>query len=769
MSFGTGHPAAPPETDYRQIIHELREVVFRTDAEGRWSFLNPAWTEITGFTVAECLGRNFADFVHPDDRADNWEKFKPLIAQTKEYCRHEVRYLVKSGGFRWIEVHARLTRDAAGTPSGTAGTLNDITDRRLADEKFRVLFEHSSDAHLLFDDCGIIDCNAATLRMLHCTAKSDVIGLHPAQFSPEFQPDGRRSAEKSLEMDAIARRQGYHRFEWLHQRMDGSELLIEVSLTPVTIGGKATLLVAWHDITERHLYERRLLQAKEAAEAGNRAKSDFLATISHEIRTPMNGVIGMSRLLLNTELNSRQRHYAESVLRSGEVLMHVINDVLDYSKIEAGMLVLESLPYEPRDEIASAVGILSHRALEKGLVCDLHVTAAVPKLLVGDAMRIRQVILNLVGNAVKFTARGAITVTADAERSDGSDYLVLRVADTGIGIPPEKQARLFEKFTQGDSSTSRRFGGTGLGLAISRRLVAMMGGSITLESEPGVGSTFTVRLPLQKPAAGVVAAASRAVKRENRRFPGASVLLVEDHAANQELAREFLEQFGCEVSVAVDGREALRYATADFDAILMDCHMPEVDGFQATAEIRERERSTGGRRVPIIALTASAMEGDRDRCLAAGMDDHISKPIDLDELGAMLAKWIPPVREDSPPPLPPSTFDEAAALARMGGDRRLFSKLARTVCASYPHLHRQLQKAVESRASAAAFHAAHSLRGAVVNFSAQPLTALLTDLEAALRQENWPDASRLFAEVDAASLGFISELARAPASLPPQA
>ncbi len=719
------------ESDYRTVVDGLKEVIFRTDGAGHWTFLNPAWEEITGFSVGESLGQPFLNYVHPDDRAINAARFQPLIERHKADCRHEIRYLTKSGGFRWIEVYARLILDAAGTPTGTAGTLNDITERRLADERFRVLFEHSSDAHLLFDENGIVDCNRATLEMLRCRDKSEVLGVHPARLAPEFQPDGRASADKAREMDALARAHGFHRFEWTHRRFDGTEFPVEVTLTPVTVNAKPSLLVVWHDIAERVQYERGLLQAKEAAEAANRAKSDFLASMSHEIRTPMNGVIGMTGLLLETELTPTQRKYTDVLRASGQALLAIINDILDYSKIEAGMLTIEAIPFDLLAVLEQVSSLLGVRAREKRLQFDLRYDERAPRRFIGDPGRIRQILLNLVGNAIKFTEAGHVAVNVACTEVGPLDALVqLVVEDTGIGIPADKHAALFERFTQADSSTARKYGGTGLGLAICKRLAALMGGTVGLTSELGRGSRFWVTMRLRlchaeaaPPAPVPLTAAPAAGRRVH-------ILLVEDHPTNQMLATELLEKIGCTVVVAQNGREAVQQSGQErFDAIFMDCHMPEMDGFEATAQIRQRQ--TDGERVPIIALTANAMNGDRERCVAAGMDDYLSKPIVYADLERAIAQWC-----RRAPVAPASPYSYESALERVGSPEFL-AKLAQSFCRSLPLLRARAQRALQERNLEAVAFAAHTLLGPLGIFS--PLRAITAarTLEETAKAGDW--------------------------------
>ena len=400
------------------------------------------------------------------------------------------------------------------------------------------------------------------------------------------------------------------------------------------------LVVNYQDVTRHVEAERELQSARETAERASRVKSEFLATMSHEMRTPMNGITGMTSLLLDTGLNSEQAEYADAIRDSAQALLSLINDILDVSRIESGQMTLEHEPFELERTVRDVLELLQGVSRAKGLTLTSSVSGQLPARFQGDSGRLRQVLINLVGNAIKFTGRGGVSVEAGgAQAKDGRWRVALAVKDTGIGIAADKVALVFDQFVQADASTTRVYGGTGLGLAISRSLARLMGGDIQVESQVGVGSTFRFELPLES-ASPATAPASSPVESGSGRVVdcrGKRILLAEDSPVNQRVASRMLEKLGATVDVAVNGLEALEMAlAADYDLVLMDCQMPVMDGLEATRRLRT---SGGGRsQVPVAALTANAMTGDRERCLDAGMDDFLAKPINGDKLGALLER-----------------------------------------------------------------------------------------------------------------------------------
>ncbi len=419
---------------------------------------------------------------------------------------------------------------------------------------------------------------------------------------------------------------------------DGTEGWVLGRARVLEHGDGRELIGIEQDLTEHKETEQALRSAREAAEAANRAKSEFLANMSHEIRTPMNGIIGMCSLVQQMDLQPDARECLDTIRSSGEALLCIINDILDFSKIEAEELELEIIPFDLQEVLQGLTRLLRLKASKKGLQVDLHIDSRLDLNVIGDPGRLRQVMLNLTDNAIKFTREGRVLIGARlVDREAGRQEVRLEGRDSGIGIEADAQARLFRPFAQLDASTTRKYGGTGLGLAISRRLTELMGGEIGVQSTPGNGSTFWFTLPL-----GLSMGSPEPAPRPpiiTKTWPGARVLVVEDNDTNRRVIIAMLESLGCEVDWAVDGAEAVRAVTqTDYRAVLMDCEMPRMDGYEATERIRKLTAPQCS--VPILALTAHAIAGAKERCLGVGMNAFITKPIHIDTLRSALEPWL---------------------------------------------------------------------------------------------------------------------------------
>ncbi|MEX2188368.1 MAG: PAS domain-containing protein [Pirellulales bacterium] len=773
------------------VASHCQHGVVITDAASRIEWVNETFERLTGFGSHEVIGLKAGVFLHgPQTDLETRRVIREGIQSRKPVTVEIINY-TKDGRAFWNSLTINPVYNEAGELIQFVGTQENITTRKCAEvelrrseTKYRTLYEKTNDAVMLVDANGcIVDCNAAALAMFGCTSRDEICSKHATDLSPLKQAKGDLSSDLVQQRNASALATGSECFEWVCKRADtGALFFVEINLSPVRLDEKPVLQAVIRDITVRRQQESLVIQAQQDAVRANRAKSEFLATMSHELRTPLNGILGMNELLLSTELSDRQRQYVAASSGSGTVLLQLINDILDLSKIEAGKLELDLSESDLEALTYDIVEIMSTSAQAKGLALQCRISPEANVVGLCDDNRLRQILVNLIGNAIKFTSSGSITVSLDRVAGrDGTARLRFVVSDTGMGIPLERLDRLFKPFSQVDGSTTRQFGGTGLGLSICKQLVELMGGKIGVESQVGVGTTFWFEIdmatsrrlnaeeyaqqlpvgtrilaiegldweqrqlgdclhswncpfvhvatvgealaevrnaiaadaPLQvlladcrlvagdefgqlqelvafsglhviglgsppdelsrahlrqlgvrhvlghpvRPsalfgalvsvmsetigAASDTESCSRRLQQQEVTLSG-HVLVAEDNRINQLYIGELLKHLGCTCDIVANGEEAL-YAVERqrYDLVLMDCRMPEMDGFAATREIRQRE-ACGQLVSPIaiVALTANALKGDRERCLEAGMDDYLSKPIEAHILRTTLEKYV---------------------------------------------------------------------------------------------------------------------------------
>jgi PAS domain S-box-containing protein len=751
------------------LFENSTDAIFTLDLDTRMTSCNRATELLTGFTRDEILTRKISDLLAPGslERATEMLSLKPQGPASTTY---EIELAAKDGRRILVEANTRLIGEK-GKVVGIQGAARDISERkrtqealRASEQRYRLLVQRNmAGVFRATLDGRFIDCNESFAQLLGYSSPSEVLRLGVQEC---YADDGER---QSL-ISRLKERKSVASYELCLRRKDGSRawVLENSSLVERDNGATPDIEGTVIDITERKRAEEEGRQAKEAAEAANRAKSEFLANVSHEIRTPLNGVVGMTELALETPLSPEQHEYLDAIKSSAASLLKVINDILDFSKIEAQKLDLDSVEFRLPQTLGEALKPLAVQAQQKGLELRLEISPAVPEILQGDPERLRQVILNLVGNAIKFTEQGEVVLTVETQsEGPGNACLHFAVRDTGIGIPPEKQQMVFEPFAQADGSTRRRFNGTGLGLTICVRLVEMMGGKIWLESEADKGSTFhftscfrsaaprreeapppnlgglQVLVVDDRPSGAPQERTAEATLPDGPSQPKANrklrILLVEDNKVNRTLVTCLLGKQGHNVVVACNGREAVeaveRAPQGGFDLILMDVQMPDMDGFETTAAIRARELLTGGR-VPIVAVTAYAMKGDRERCLAAGMDGYLSKPVQMQELVDLLREYeavaiqacevCHPQEQEECQPLGEENeqVDRRALLDRLGGDSQLLSELIGIHLSQSPCLLAAAQRALQEKNGRELARVAHSIKGSAGNFLAR--TALET-------------------------------------------
>jgi PAS domain S-box-containing protein len=643
------HDATIADEERRQFFNVASDILLTSNNDGKIDKVSSACERVLGWTAAEMVRSPLSDLVHPDDLAATLAT-SDLLTRGEELIDFENRYRHKDGSYRWLSWRAHRDEET-GTVFASA---MDITQRKAFEAELQQIINRYNLAISATSD-GIWDWDLATggmyvspryIEMLGFTGQ-DTAPKSAAEWRSHIHPDDAAIATHACKA-YLSGQSSEYRAIFRMKHADGSwRTILSRGIAIRDDAGEPYRMLGVHaDITEQKQMEDSLRLLKDQAEAADRAKSDFLANMSHEIRTPMNAVIGATQLLgMGAPLNERQEQLVSVLKDSANAMMALLNDFLDLSKIETGNLQFENVQFDARDVVAEVVQILEVQAQTKGLAFDqINDCACITeRLFLGDPARIRQLLLNLCGNAVKFTEKGAISVEISCQptKIEMVEDLIFVIRDTGIGIPADKISAIFGKFEQCDSTVTRKYGGTGLGLAIVRALVDAMGGTIDVESELAKGSVFTVRIPLRR-----VPSIPQAANDGDLEVPSVVVapriLLVEDTPANVYIAERFMDTFGFEHEVSTDGRQALDRIVAGetYDAILMDIQMPVMDGREATRRIRDFERETGRTPHQIIAMTAHAMLADRNQYLEAGMDDYLAKPFEAKALEQKLVRAI---------------------------------------------------------------------------------------------------------------------------------
>ena len=607
-------------------------------------------------------------------------------------------------------------------------------------QKYQTLFESNSDAVVILDDQGFTDCNPATLSLFGMDSVATFLGSSISQLGTPLQAHGMSAHDHAMQAIRQARSQGHAVMDWQGLRQDGSVFSAEIAMHAMQLEGRPVIQAIMRDVSERRAAEAAKEAAREAALQMAHAKSGFIANVSHEIRTPMHGILGMSGLLLKTPLDGQQREYVATLRSSAEGLLTIINDILDFSKIEAGKLAIEQVAFSPAALAQGVATLFQARALEKNLHLRLTLPDAPPAALLGDPTRIRQILLNLVDNAIKFTHQGEVELRAAFETVEGAVNCLFTVRDSGIGMSAETQARLFQAFSQADSSTTRRYGGTGLGLAVSSQLAELMGGQLTVESEPGAGSRFTLALRLPATTLPLVElpAQQAAIQLQGR------ILVVEDHPVNQKMLAHQLREMGLQYAVAASGAQALDMLEKEtFDLVLMDWQMPEMDGLDATRQIRRLP--TDVRHIPVVALTANANADFREVCLTAGANDYLSKPYTEAALAALLKQWLPQAGPAAPRvPL----LDLPALHARYPGNPGLVNDLAAVFASTTEASLAALKRAIGQGHAESCRREAHALKGAAASVMATAIQQGAARIESSVQRGDFAGAAAELAALE---------------------
>ncbi|GFE62336.1 PAS domain S-box protein [Geobacter sp. AOG2] len=643
---------------YQKLVDEIQGIVWEATADMlHFKLVSARAEQLLGYPVSAWLSEPgfYHNHIHPEDN-DRVMGLCRKIAREKISRQFDFRMIAANGNTLWLRNTVSVVIEDDSPPI-LRGLMLDITERKMAldslresEAKFRSYIEFAPIGVSVVDHLGrYVEVNRTAAVMLGYS-EAELTSMSIGDIlPPEYRETGRHNFEKFKEEGSATR-------ELLLVRKDGSK--VWVSLQAVKIDNDR-YIGFFQDITERKQTEQALISAKETADAANAAKSRFLANMSHELRTPLNGIIGMSGLLMDTDLTSEQLEYAGVALKSSKELLNLIDELLDFARIEAGKLLFEKSNFNLKTVIKDTIQIFSLQAVEKNLQLAWQVEQDVPLQLRGDPGRLAQIIRNIVGNGIKFTRQGGVTVHVSREHEEAQQVtLRFAISDTGIGISSEHLDGIFTPFVQVDGSSTRKYGGTGLGLAISSQLAELMGGAIDVTSSAGSGSTFRITLPFEKQTqdAGTVQekeAQGSFVNRNADATQRARILLAEDHTTNRRVIRMMLNKLGYEADAVANGLDAVKALEhSSYDLVLMDCQMPEMNGYDATAVIRDPTSSVRNHTTPVIALTANAMAGEREKCIEAGMNDYLSKPVLVQDLETVLNQWLENRETNEPERLP---------------------------------------------------------------------------------------------------------------------
>lgn len=726
------------EAKFRDLLQSSTDWWWEQDAEFRFTELSDSITQ-SGIDRAQLLGHTRWDQENTSPLVGSWDDHRATLQGRLPFSRFMLRRDTPAG-IRYVMTSGNPIFDADGNFTGYRGVASDVTEETLAAHRLRALLNGITDRVWLKDAEGrYVAVNESCAREYGHT-EADLAGKtafdlfsHEAAIMVTAEDQEVMLSAKTLRLER-------------RSTLDSEWREILKSAIHDSNGKVVGLVGISRDISERKEAQEKLERARTAALAASQAKSQFLANMSHEIRTPMNGVIGMSELLLTEHLTPTAEKYARTIQNSSLALLSILNDVLDFSKIEAGHIHLDKAPFELRKIVHDMVDLFAEPARRKSVALACYVDAALSEFVMGDAVRLRQVLLNLVANAVKFTAEGKIEIRV---MKTGQNTISFSVTDTGVGIAEDKQQMIFDAFAQADNSTTRRYGGTGLGLAIAREIIRHMGGEIALTSRLGVGSVFSFTVSLEPTTPPEEAAPQHSPQIQ---FTGKKALLVEDEPVNAEVGGAILRRKGFDVVHAIDGSDAVHcFAQREFDIILMDCQMPGMDGLEATRRIRATEAALGRAPTPIIALTAHASRTHRDTCLRAGMDDYLTKPFDPRALYALLCQWLTAEPTAAPPTSAVNVLD-ADILAQLreldpNGGNDFMRDVAGKFLDTMPKYSVKFREWRVRDLGELAL-AAHSLKSSAAILGAKELSALAATLEASCRRADHSEVERAVGELE---------------------